>query len=98
MHSQCLADVYWISGWYILVLKQLTELTVEVNCRLSPYNKENNNLEVDTIIKYIRNGARNMAILLEVWCFIYFNYFISINRMKQYSCDLVSVLLPLTSA
>ena len=60
MHSQCLADVYWISGWYIFVLKQLTELTVEVNCRLSPYNKESNNLEssiLNTIIKHNRNGA-----------------------------------------
>ena len=60
MHSQCLADVYWISGWYILVMKQLTELTVKVNCRLSPYKKENNNLEssvLNAIIKHIRNGA-----------------------------------------
>ena len=68
--SQCLTDVHWISGWYILVMKQLTKFTVEVNCR---FNKENNNLESSILntIKHIRNGAWHMAILLEVW----FNYF-----------------------
>ena len=60
MYSQCLADVYWISGWYILVMKQLTELTVEVNCRLSPYNKENNYLE--SSYYYLEMGH-------EIWLF-----------------------------
>ena len=32
---------------------------------------------------YVRNGARNMAISLEIWCFIYFNYF-SIHKHKPY--------------
>ena len=32
---------------------------------------------------YLWNGTRNMAISLEVWCFIYINYF-SIHKHKPY--------------
>ena len=32
---------------------------------------------------YLRNGAWDMAISLEVWCFIYFNDF-SIHKQKSY--------------
>ena len=57
------------------------KLTVD----LSPYNKENNNLEYNNLntIKYIRSEAWNKAISLEVRCFIYFNHF-SIHKDKPY--------------
>ena len=36
---------------------------------------------------YLRNVAQNMAISLEVWCFIYFNNF-SIHKHKPYETTL----------
>ena len=81
--SQCLADVHWISGWYILVMKPNSRLKLTVG--LNPYGKEKNNLEslILNTIKHIRNGEWNMGISLEVWCFIYFNY-LNIHKHKPY--------------
>ena len=51
-------------------------------------------------MKHLKNGARNIAIALEVWCLsiLIYSVIISMNRMKQYACDVVLVLLPLPSA